>query len=148
MRLTMRQSFKLVSLLIGVIGILILFSLHRASLYNGLVALDVIPEPDKLTEIYFNDHTHLPKSATSNEVIRFSFVIHNLETTDYQYAYQVSVNAHGMRLVVDSGTVLVKNDQYYVKYEQFSLLNSPGSQEVVVELISKRQSIHFRTTGE
>jgi hypothetical protein len=66
-----------------------------------------------------------------------------LETTDYQYTYDVSVNAHGKRHIIDRGTVLVKNNQYYIKKEQFHLLDVPGIQEVVVELSSKKQAIDF-----
>lgn len=124
---------------------LIFFNLNRAPIYNELVNLDLIPKPEKLTELYFNNNANLPGSATSNQVISFAFVIYNLETTDYQYAYVVSVNANGTRHIVDSGNVLVKNNQYYVKNEQFNLMNSPGSQEVVVELTNKQQSIDFWT---
>jgi hypothetical protein len=149
MRLTRKQLFKLVFLLlIGVTlvgGVLIFFNLNRASIHNELVALDLIPKPETLTELYFNDSTNLPKSAASNQTISFAFVIHNLEATDYQYTYKVSVNANDTRQVVDSGTLLVKDDHYYVKNEQFNLLDVPGSQEVVVELTNKQQSIHFRT---
>lgn len=148
MHLTIKQLFKLTSLLIGVIlvvGMLIFFNLNRAPIYNELVNLDLIPKPEKLTELYFNNNANLPGSATSNQVISFAFVIYNLETTDYQYAYVVSVNANGTRHIVDSGNVLVKNNQYYVKNEQFNLMNSPGSQEVVVELTNKQQSIDFWT---
>ena|SRR5436305_5375570 len=148
MRPTSKRLFKRASLLIGVIvviGMLICFNLNRASIYNELVALDLIPKPEKLTELYFNDNAHLPNSATSNQLIHFAFVIHNLETTDYEYAYDVSISADGTRQIVDSGKVLVKDNQYFVKDEQFNLLNSVGIQKVTVELTNKRQSIDFRT---
>jgi|SRR5436305_5113310 len=148
MHLTIQQVFKRASLFIGlilVVGMLIFINLNRVSIYNEFATLDLIPKPEKLTELYFNDHVHLPSSATGNQVISFAFVIHNLETTDYQYAYDVSVSAHGVRHIVDSGHVLVKNNQYYVKNEQFNLLNLRGSQEVIVELTNKRQLIDFWT---
>ena len=122
---------------------LIFFNLNRASVYNELVTLDLIPKPEKLTELYFNNNAKLPSSATNNQVISFTFVIHNLETTDYRYSYDVSVNINGTRHIVDSGNVLVKNNQYSVKNEKFNLMNSSGRQEVVVELTNKRQSIDF-----
>ena len=150
MRLPMKQLFKLVTLLIGVIvviGMLIFFNLNGAFIYDELVTLNLVPKPEKLTELYFDDNANLPSSATSNEEIRFAFVIHNVEATDYQYVYDVSVNANGTRQIVDSGRVLVKDNQYYIKNERFNLLNVPGRQEVVVELTNKRQSIDFRTGG-
>jgi hypothetical protein len=151
MHLPMKLLFKLVSLLIGVTlvgGMLVFFNLNRAAIYNELATLDLIPKPEKLTELYFKDHVNLPHSATSNEKISFAFVIHNLEAIDFQYTYAVSVSANGTRHIVDSGKVLVKDDQYYVKNEQFNLLNTSGIQEIAVELPNKQQSIHFRTGGK
>ena len=147
MRLTSKQLFKLITLLmIGVIlvvGMIISYNLNRTSIYNELAALDLIPKPERLTELYFNNAANLPSSATSNQAISLAFVIHNLETTDYQYIYEVSVNVNGTRDIVDRGKVLVKNNQYYVKNENFNLMNSPGRQEVIVELTNKQQSIDF-----
>jgi hypothetical protein len=149
MHLTNKQLLiKIASLLIGVtlvIGMLIFFNLNKEAVNNELVNLYLLPRPEKLTELYFNNNANLPGSATSKQEISFAFVIHNLETTDYQYIYVVSVNANGTRHIVDSGNVLVKNNQYYVKNEKFNLMNSPGSQEVVVELTNKQQSIDFWT---
>jgi hypothetical protein len=146
MHLTIKQLFKLTPLLVVlalVIGMLVFYNLNRALVYNELSTLDLIPKPEKLTELYFNNNANLPSSVTSNQVISFAFVIHNLETTDYQYTYNVFVNNNGTRHIVDSGNVLVKNNQYYVKSEKFHLLSSPGRQEVVVELTNKQQSIDF-----
>jgi hypothetical protein len=151
MHLTIKQLFKWASLLmIGValvVGMLIFYNLNRASIYNELVTLDLVPKPEKLTELYFNENANLPNSATSKQVISFAFVIHNLETNDYLYVYEVSVNVNGTTHIVDSGNVLVKNNQYYVKNERFKLMNSAGRQEVVVELTNKQQSIDFWIGG-
>jgi hypothetical protein len=144
--LTTKQLLKLVLLLIGVAlaaELLVFCCLNKASIYNEFITLDLVPKPEKLTELYFNDNANLPSSVTSNQTIGFSFVIHNLETTDYLYTYEVSVNARGTRRIVDSGHVLVKNNQYYVKSENIHSLPLPGRQKVVVELTNKQQSIDF-----
>lgn len=147
MHLITKQFFKLVSLLllgvILVVGVIFYFNINRANIYNELGNLDLIPKPEKITELYFNNSANLPSSATSNRVISFAFVIHNLEMTGYQYDYMVSVNLNGKRHIVDSAKVLVKNNRYYVKNEIFNLMNSPGRQEVLVELVNLHQSIDF-----
>lgn len=146
MHLISQRLFKSAPLLVGatlVIGVLILFNLNRASIYSELVTLDLVPKPENLTELYFKDNAHLPNSAGRNQVIRFTFVIHNLEAADYQYVYEVSVNTNGIKQIIDSGKVLVKNNQYYVKNEKLHLMNLLGRQEVMVELTNKRQSIDF-----
>jgi len=146
MHLNGKQLFKLASLVVGVIlviGVLIFCNSNRAAIHNELIALDLIPKPEKLTELYFNNNAQLPSTATSSQGISFTFVIHNLETTDYQYVYVVSVNVNGTRRIVDSGNVQVKDSHYFVKNENFNLTNRSGSQNVVVELTNKRQSIDF-----
>jgi hypothetical protein len=147
MRLTMKQLVKSASLLlIGVIvvaGVLIFYNANKVSIHDELITLDLLPKPEKLTELYFNDSANLPASAKSNQAISFTFVIHNLETTNYQYVYEVSVNANGANHIVDSESVLVKDNQYYIKRESFKLINVSGSQKIVVNLINKHQSIDF-----
>ena len=151
MHLTSKQLSKQASLLmLGVtlvVGMLIFFNLNGAFIYNELVTLDLVPKPEKLTELYFEDSANLPSSAASNQIISFAFIIHNLETIDYLYVYEVSVNVNGIRHIVDSGKVMVKNNQYYVKNEKFNLMNLTRRQEVVVELINKQQSIDFWIGG-
>lgn len=144
-----KRLFKLTSLLLGLgltVVIIVLLNLNSAAVYNQLVALDLLPKPEKLTELYFENSAHLPTSATGSQAISFTFVIHNLETTDYRYTYDVVVIAYGGRQVIDGGNVLVKNNRSYVKKEEFLLLNSPGRQDVVVELVNLRQSIDFWVT--
>lgn len=146
MHLTSKQLFKLAPLLIGVmliVGIIVFCNLNKEYVYNKLSALDLIPKPEKLTELYFNNNASLPSSVTSNQIISFAFVIHNLETTDYQYTYDVSVTDSGTKRIIDSGSILVKNNQYYLKNEKFPLMMSSGRQKVTVELTNKQQWIDF-----
>ncbi|HJT57666.1 MAG TPA: hypothetical protein VJ761_14280, partial [Ktedonobacteraceae bacterium] len=126
---------------------LLVFNLNRASITNELMTLDLVPKPEKLTELYFNNSINLPDSVPTSQVIRFAFVIHNLETTDYTYVYEVSVHASGTQLIVDSGNVVVKNNQYFVKNERLKLTSTPGRQEIVVTLTNLHQSIDFWLGG-
>lgn len=147
MHLAMKHRFKLASLLIVaalVGGMIVLINLNGTAIHDELVTLYLLPQPEKLTELYFNDNANLPKTATSNQEISFAFVIHNLEAADYQYDYDVSVDANGTRHIVDSGKVLVKDNQYFIKNEKIHLLNSPASQEVIVDLTNKQQLIDFK----
>jgi hypothetical protein len=144
---TVKQLAQLAPLLVGIsllVGVLIFFKLDNATIHNELVTLDLIPKPETLTELYFKNNVNLPDSTKSNQVIRFAFVIHNLEATDYQYTYNVYVNTNSTKHIVDSGRVLVKDNQNYVKNERFKLIKSQGNQEIVVELVNKNQSIDFR----
>src|SRR5260370_2202128 len=92
---TSKQLFKLVSLLmIGVtlvVGMFVFYSLNKVSIHNELANSDLLPKPEVFTELYFKDAANLPTSATSNQVIKFPFVIHNLKATNYLYPYTAFV---------------------------------------------------------
>lgn len=147
---TIQQLVKLAPLLIGtmlLVGMLIFFNSDDAAIHNELETLYLLPRPERLTELYFDANEKLPTSVAENQPVHFAFTIHNLETSDYQYTYEVLVKAQGVGHVVDSGNILVKNGQYYSKAEQFSLRESSKEQEVVVVLTNKKQSIDFWLGG-
>jgi hypothetical protein len=146
MHLTIKQLFRLTSLLIGVTSVvsgLIFLNVNKNSVYNELIVLDLLPRPENTTELYFDNSANLPTFAASGKAIDFTFIIHNLENTDYHYTYSVFVNTNGTKRIVDSENVVVKNNDYYTRHEHFDLTNAFGSQEVVVELTNKQQSIDF-----
>lgn len=146
MYLQNRYFLKVFFLLTGVVlitGMVIFFSLNKAVIYDGLTNLDLIPRPEKLTELYFDNSDNLPHSVSGNRVVSFVFVIHNLETSDYRYTYEVSINVNNTRYIVDKGTLLVLNNQYYAKKEQFRIKNFSENQDIVIELTNKHQSIDF-----
>jgi hypothetical protein len=150
MRITMKQLFRLAPLLVGVIvviGMLIFYTFAKTPIHNELYALDLVPKPETLTELYISNQVNLPNPTTPVQAVSFAFVIHNLEATDFQYTYAVSVDANGVSHVVDHGKVLVKNNQYYTRNEKFSLMKYAGSQKVVIELTNKLQVIDFWVRG-
>ena len=141
---TIQQLVKLMPLLIGatvLVGMLIIFNSDNPAIHDELVSLSLLPQPEKLTELYFAASEKLPKYVVGNDTIRFAFVVHNLEVADHHYAYNVQVRSLDKKRVVDSGSIFVKDSQYYVKNEQFSLDQAEKVQEVVVELADKGQSI-------
>ncbi|SRR5579884_348352 len=147
---TIQQLVKLAPLLMGAIllvGMLVIFNSDNAAIHNELETLYLLPRPERLTELYFDANEKLPKSVVANQPVRFAFTIHNLETSDYQYTYEVLVKSQGTSHVVDSGNILVKNGQYYSQAEQISLKESAKEQEVVVVLTNKKQSIDFWLGG-
>lgn len=146
MRPAIKKLSKLAPLLVGVtliVGMLISFSLNRTIIHNELVALDLIPRPDRLTELYFNNNQNLPSSMTNNQEINFAFVVHNLETIDYHYDYQVSMRTNGTRHIIENGIIFVKQNQYFVKHENFKFTGTLERQEIIVSLLNTGQSIDF-----
>ena len=96
-----------------------------------------------MIEPYANNSVNSPGATTGNQAISCSFVMYNSRMTDYQYVYNGFVDINDTKHIVDSGHILVKNNQYYVKNERFNLTLASGKQEVEVELTNKQQSTDF-----
>lgn len=113
--------------LIGGIAILAIF----------LIVLSFIPlgiEP--LTELYFENHTSLPSNIFLNKPYNFSFTIHNLEYQQMGYNYTVNAYDENDTLLfsVDSGNVILDDNQTTTILENFSASKHFGRMEVVVDI--------------
>jgi len=89
-------------ILIAFIAILIVF----------LIVLSYIPlgiEP--LTELYFENHTKLPKYLFLNKPYNFSFSVHNLEYMDMNYSYNIIMQYSNKTIPTASGNFLLANNQ-------------------------------------
>ena len=63
------------------------YAFGRQAIYNQLNYWMLIPRPERLTELYFDNSTNLPTTYTVNEKQTVEFTIHNIEyrTTTYDY---------------------------------------------------------------
>lgn len=64
---------------------------QRQAIYDQLYDWKLIPRPERLTELYFTDHTNLPTTYEPDETQIVKFTVRNLEyrTTDYTYVVGV-----------------------------------------------------------
>ena len=76
---------------------------------------------EPLTELYFENHTSLPKHIFLDKPYNFSFTVHNLEYQDVEYSYNISafdVNDTFM-FELDSGSIYLVNNETKTIYEDF-----------------------------
>ena len=87
-----------------------------------IIALQFIPigiEP--LTEMYFENHTKLPKYIFLNKEYNFSFTINNLEYRDMRYDYFVNLEFNNKTELVDYGFVELVDNRSITIDESFIL---------------------------
>jgi hypothetical protein len=136
-------SFLIITLLVLVVAGIFIY-VNRTELYTEMNRLDLVPKPEALTELYFNDYAELPKTTVANQPISFSFTIHNLEGATTTYPYTVSfVYPDGTNNVFASSSVAIPNngsDSVTIDYV-FPQSNLTGS--VVVNLTNLNQQIDF-----
>lgn len=76
---------------------------------------------EPLTELYFEDHTSLPKHIFLDKPYNFSFTVNNLEYQDMKYNYDVSIEYPNKTYEIDSGEIFLSNNESKTIYEVFTL---------------------------
>jgi hypothetical protein len=140
-------------LIYGLMGLLLCFGviyggsylyMHPINVKSVLAAHHLLPEPERLTELYFEDHQNLGKTFTDLHSYSFSFTIHNLEYKDFTYEYEVrSIDEFGFSLL-DKNSITLKHDEYRTIPISFkTLVVKTNRFEVEVNILNKKQAIHF-----
>lgn len=114
-------------ILIAALAILIVF----------LAVLSQIPlgiEP--LTELYFENHTKLPKHIFLNKSYNFSFTTHNLEYQDMKYEYVINVFNESNEILyeLDRGELSLANNESATIYRSFNINKSFDRAKINIEL--------------
>ena len=146
----MEKDKKLKRLGTGFSLLLILFALsslayiERASIYKGLDRLKLIPQPEHFTELYFENHSSLPKQSISGKNVSFSFTIHNLEGATTTYPYSVYFEyPSGFRVIFQNSTTTIADDMYQTIATSHVWRASNLSGKIIVELTNMDQKIDF-----
>jgi uncharacterized membrane protein len=127
---------------------IILIILVAASLlfyyYEG-ARLNLVPQPERFTELYFIDSSNLPRQTVAKQPISFSFGIHNVEYMTMTYPYEVYLMyTDGHRLSIASGTITLPNDASTTIPVSYTFGTSNVTTTVVVALPAENnQSIDF-----
>lgn len=135
-------------LILAVIGSAAYFGqAYKSSIYKQLDNLHLIPRQEHFTELYFNNHTNLPKKLAINETITFTFAIRNLEGKDKEYPYAVYFknDVYGTT-TVNQKTVLVKDNEEKIITETYTFNSNTVKETLFVELTELKQEIHFVLT--
>ncbi|MCL5072428.1 MAG: hypothetical protein M1308_16285 [Actinobacteria bacterium] len=107
------------------------------------IILATTVKPETFTELYFENHSSLPKKVILFKESNFKFVIHNLEDKDMEYAVEVYIDTDNGKYVIDKKTILIKKNEYKTIAEYFTVTIPSQEAKVVVNLINKNQQIDF-----
>jgi hypothetical protein len=105
-------------------------------------------QPETFTELYFENSTQLPSQVVPKHPYAFQFTLHNLESKNMEYRYEVYLEAGNNKLVFDKGTVFVKENNYKTIQERFVSASVLPKSAIVVDLTNKNQQIDFLIEGK
>src|SRR6266403_2752810 len=99
------------------------------------LTLATTKQPERFTELYFNDHQNLPKQVTAQRPAKFSYHVTNHEARDTHYHVRVSILENGQSRLLKLDDITLANNESKDITIQFAT-SKPGIQlELSVELI-------------
>ena len=107
------------------------------------VDLATTVKPETFSELYFENYLNLPKDTTLNTKRFFHFTVHNLEYKDMLYVYEVYLDKDGKKLLIQDGTIKLRQDEYKTTDVSYTLFYPIKRAKVVVNLRNKNQQIDF-----
>jgi hypothetical protein len=98
------------------------------AIVNKLNDWDLLPQPERLTELYFTDYNQLPKSLVAGSTEKVTFTVRNLEhqTTTYHYKLIATSEAQAEQ-TLSNGTFILKHDESQTAQEDIIVPASLGS---------------------
>jgi hypothetical protein len=129
---------------IALISIAFVLYTFSGSIYNTLNAWDLIPKPEKFTELYFDNASLLPRTTVAGEPISFTFTIHNVEGTTTVYTYIVYFEDQvGGRTIFTGDNIALADGSSTTVNVTHTFAASDEQGEVVVDLPALNQQIDF-----
>jgi hypothetical protein len=116
---------------------------YKADMYAQMNAWKLIPQPERFTELYFNDSANLPSQVSKGGKVSFSFVIHNLEGKSWDYQYAVYFKFSDGHVINIAQNVVALADGGYKTVNGSYISESDNGGGIFVELKNPEQHIDF-----
>lgn len=113
----------------------------------------LLPQPERLTELYYADHAKLPTTYTPGTEQKFSFITHNLEYQDTQYEYTVTQKSEDGTTTqpITKGTFKLRPDNIGTTPVTITPTDLGKRSQIEVQLTNtttkQQQSIHYWVTS-
>jgi len=105
------------------IGVGGLIFLNRAVIAKQLQDWQVIPQPERLSELYFTGHANLPQSLAAGSNYTVAFTVHNLEHQPITYHYKIVAESPSSNTEqpLGEGTFLLGHDKTQLSEAQVTV---------------------------
>jgi len=120
----------------------------RPAITNQLNNWKLLPEPEKLTELYFVHPNSLPTSYTPGGSQTVSFTLHNLEYQTVTYRYQIIEESQNgsNATVLNSSVFTINQGQYRTVSYPATLVDAGQDAKIVVSIPTVNESIDYVLT--
>jgi uncharacterized membrane protein len=145
-----RQHRQPVIVLIAAIIIVLLGVIFHTAIDRQMRDWKLLPEPERLTELYFTHPNSLPATYTPGQPQQVAFTVHNLEyrTTTYQYRITETDQDTNQSQTLTAGSFTLLQNVYKNQVVSISTVNLDSHAKVEVELVNTSESIDYLLTRE
>jgi uncharacterized membrane protein len=131
---------------IGIILVIVVLAVgFHSAIDRQMRSWKLLPEPERLTELYFAHPNSLPTTYVPGQSQTVSFTVHNLEyqTTDYTYeVIEASTNSNQAQKLA-SGSFTIPQNIYQQETVNISTADLGQHVKVEVELVQQNESIDY-----
>lgn len=119
-----------------------------------LNAWKLLPQPERLSELYYENHTELPTSYAPGKPQTYSFTVHNLEGRNVDYSYTVTQQSQDgeTTLTLAEGSFVVADNAWHTQNVTVTPQDAGARSQIITNLripssgnqsAFSNQSIHF-----
>ena len=135
-------ALSIIITITALIGSLVLLLRSQGDAAYGMTRL-IREEPQRYTELYFDDHLQLPTVVAPHEKQSFQFTIRNVEHAPMKYTYEVSASTPDERRVLAQKELSLESDQAITIKQDFILDRPYDRVRLDVTLLDTGQAIAF-----
>ena len=140
-----RKHLRPVIFVMGVIVISSLLIGFRQPITNQLHSWKVLPQPERLTELYFTYPNNLPTKYTAGGSQTVQFTVHNLEYRPTNYRYQIVQTTEDgtTRQTLATGSFRLRQNQFAHPAVSITTADLGQRVKVEVQLINVNETISY-----
>ncbi len=139
----MRQPVIL--FLVAIIAIVGLAAIFHAPINRQMHRWKLLPEPERLTELYFTNPNSLPKTYVPGQSQPVSFTVHNLEYRHTNYKYQITETSQDgtKSQQLADGAFSLEQNEYHKTTVNIPIVDLGPAVKVEVRLVNVNESIDY-----
>ena len=148
MNLLKQRRSQVAFLVIGIIiigGVSLASTVWAQPIKNQLNAWQLLPQPERLTELYFANPNHLPSTYAPGQAQAIAFTVHNLEYQPTTYRYTVTAQADGSATMttLTTGSFRLDQNQSITTPVSVTLPDLGPRVKVAITLTDQNESIDY-----
>lgn len=145
----MIKANKQALFVLPVLVLIIVGFIFNSTITKQLHAWKVLPEPERITELYFTDHTKLPTTYVPGKQQIVPFTVHNLEYKPTSYSYSVTQTSEdGLQsTVLATGTFKIESTKYMTSSPPINLSDFGKRSKITVHLNTSESINYWVTKG-